>query len=223
MALINAIDLTVSYLIISVITNKVYLDEERNAYLFFSKNEAAAFVMETEDTTVQEGTYKSKEDFLSECYAAGARKVIIHSGTGTKEMVSLGENRVKLDFYNSMLNASVSLLRETKKSKYMIDIAKERFIVPVKINNDDGQVILYGVVRASGANKEDYRYLAFTDLKEFQAWAEKVQGWKPLSVSFDTMIQIGKNHGYMVNPFGNRLVLSYENMVKFRARREALS
>ena len=218
MSLANSIEINRSYLINSVITKRIYLDSERKCFLFFSEFEAKAFIMTHEDTELSDFDFRNKTDVMSDCFAQGANIIQI-TQNGVVENLPLSLNRVKLGFYNGSLNADISLLRQTKRRQHLMALAYEKFIVPIRIKNEPQQEIVYGIVRM--AEDKPYLYLGFSDLVEYQYWADKVDGWKPLMIEFDTMCQIAKDHGFLINPYGNRLVLGYENMLKSNTERQA--
>ena len=214
MPFLQSLELDRSYIIISTATERLYLDEERKAYLFFLKSEAIAFISSHENTKVSKAVFRNQKKLLSVCYGAGAVHLVI-TRNSKEELIALTPNRVEPGFYNTDLNAAICLLKETKEEKYIQDMVKEPFLVPVRIKSDnDTQEIVYGIARHH--DKGSFSFLAFSDLDEYQKWADVVAGWKPLMVPFDVMCQIGKQHGYIINLMGNRLAFPYQLMKKYR-------
>lgn len=215
-SLLKSLSLHKATLIFSSATNQVYVDEDRHCYLFFYECDAEKFIESQElPLTMGEMQYFDEEELLTTCYEQGANIVVISDG-GHTESIHLSKNRVKKSFYNSRLNASISLFKETKNVKYLKEMANCMFIVPIRIKateNQKKQDILYGTVHF-GDN--DFQYIAFTDIKEYSKWAEMVDDWEPLLVSLDVMCQISKSRGYLVNPMGNKLLLPSNVMEKYR-------
>lgn len=207
-ALLQSVEMEKTYMILSGATKEVYLDSERRGYLFFQEEEAAAFRDAHAGTIVSAGEYRKSESLLSYCYQKGALMLSLKRGT-REEDCPLAANRVVPDFYNGDLNACLSLLKETKDMEYLKQAVGEKFLVPVRIRKADAaQEITYATVKFR--EQGTYSFLAFTDRTEYEMWAEKVSGWKPLMINLDIMYQIGNAHGYLINPMGNKLKLSGE-------------
>lgn len=196
----------------SSVTKKIYIDAERKAYLFFSEKEAEQFIFETENTQLGDNTFKTPQDFFSNCYRNGALCVVL-CDNGFKEEAYLSKKEIKKDFYNAMLNAGISLFKETKEQKYLKIISSCMFIIPIRINFEVTPEIVYGVLHTSA---NEYKFIAFSDLEEYDTWAENMSGWQPLLVNFDVMCQISKENGYVINPKGNSLVFPARIMEKYR-------
>lgn len=203
-------------LIKASVTNQVYIDADRKSYVFFYQTDAEKFVTNSEISLIfDEPQYYDINELLTMCYENGTSILVLSDG-GHVESIHLSKNRVKKSFYNSRLNAAVALFKETKDAKYLKEIASCNFVIPIRIktaDNGKNQDILYGTVHFGDT---DFQYIAFTDIKEYNIWAEKVDNWEPLLVTLDVMCQISKSRGYLVNPMGNRLMLPSTIMEKYR-------
>ena len=204
------------FLVYSDVTGTIYLDKERKVYVFFLEERAKLFAAAHTGTRIA-CVKNDHKKLLAKCYALGANYLILQDGQGKSKNIPLSENRVIPGLYNSELNAAISLLKETREQKYIEQVIKNKFLVPAKICQEEhSQKVLYGIIK----KKEDYYFLAFSCIEEYQRWEQKVPGWQALQVNFDVMCQIGKHHGYVINVFGNKLVLPYELMAQYRKQQE---
>ena len=203
--LIRSVILSQIWLIRSSVTKHVYLDIDRQAYAFFEAYQADKFVMANEGTVADPPTYYDGLTLRGRIFSDGGTALILQRGYET-ETVPIGPRNVALGFYRSDLNAWLNLLKETRHEIWLKKLFGEEFLVPVRIQNGNRPRIVYATVHQSGSDA--YMFLAFTTLEEYKMWSEKQPGWSPLCVTTETMWQIGKKHGYLVNPFGNRLTLS---------------
>lgn len=209
---ISSLLINQTYDIKSSITGELYMDENRNSYLFFSERDALIFVQETPNVCLGDRKFRNPEEYFQQCYRYGILTVIISDGD-TQEKWNLNRKNVKLDFYNNTLNAAITLFKETKNPKYLRIVASCYFIVPVRMDFDLSPEIVYGTIHM---NQGEYRFLAFSDLEEYQAWGDEMIGWSPLLVNFDVMCQISKECGYVVNPKGNAVLMPAQVMSKYR-------
>ena len=206
MSLLETLKIETSYLMLSSATQRPYLDENRNAYLFFNKDMADLFANNTGNIDIGDPEYREPVDIMAWCFRNGAKYLILDA-TGKQEKVRLCLQNVKRDYYAHNLTADINLYKETKKHDFLYDMAQYSFVVPARIPDQKIPILSYASVKAGINGKKQEMYLAFTDLDEYKKWEEKVKGWNPLLVRFDFMAQIGKQHGYVINLFGNRLVL----------------
>lgn len=203
--LMHSVRLSQIWLIRSTVTQHIYLDTDRRAYAFFEKYQADKFVTATQETAADPPSFYDEKELRGQIFADGGTSLVLTRGYET-EIVQIGPRNVPLVFYRCDLNAWLNLLKETKQEIWLKKLFCEEFLVPVRIYNGEQPRIVYATVHQGGS--DTYMFLAFTTLDEFNSWAEKQPGWSPLSVTTETMWQIGKKHGYLVNPFGNRLVIS---------------
>lgn len=206
MSLLQTLKIQTSYLVLSAATERPYLDNDRNAYLFFEKDMADLFANTHENIDIGDAVFREPDDTLAYCFRNGAMHLILDAA-GKQENIRLSTQNVRRDYYAHNLTADINLYKETKKHEFLYDMAQYSFVVPARIPDDSRPILSYASVKAGKNGKKQEMYLAFTDLEEYKKWELKVKGWNPLLVRFDFMAQIGRQHGYVVNIFGNRLVL----------------
>ena len=211
--LMRAVQISQIWLIRSSVTNRIYLDTDRRAYAFFEQYQADKYVAENEGTVADPPVFFDDKALRGQIFSDGGTSLVLSRGYDT-ETVKIGPRNVPLKFYRCDLNAWLNLLKETKQEVWLKKLFGEKFLVPARIYTGEKPRIVYATVHQSGS--DSYMFLAFTTLEEYNSWAEKQPGWSPLSVTTETMWQIGKKHGYLVNPFGNRLILSGQLLQKGR-------
>lgn len=204
-SLMHAVHLSQILLIRSTVTKHIYLDTSRKAYAFFESYQADKFVASTEGTAADPPAFFDEKELRGQIFSDGGTSLVLSRGYET-QLIPIGPRNVPLDFYRCDLNAWLNLLKETRQEIWLKKLFHEEFLVPVRIYNGDSPRIVYATARQAQA--ESYMFLAFTTLEEYNLWANKQPGWSPLSVTTGTMWQIGKKHGFLVNPFGNHIVLS---------------
>lgn len=210
--ILETIKLNKAYEIKSPITGRLYLDAERRSYIFLNSMDAKAFIVENTDTEIADPVYHDPAVFLETCYKNGTSCLVVNDGQKKSE-IPLAKGVVSPGYYNSELNAWLTLFKATKNPMYLEKIAHSYFVIPIRVKFSLTQEIVY----PTGRPKEgDYFYIAFSDLDEYNQWAQKVAGWDPLVVNFDVMCQISKEHGFMVNPLGNQIMLPAKIMEKYR-------
>lgn len=214
--LIKSIKFCHSYLI-TTDSGYAYLDDDFCAYLFFNLEEATVFIKSnTQPTRIQNEKFRDEQELLIHCYLSGANKIKVSQKT-KHQIVLINETTLPLGFYNNSLNGNLALFIASKKKIYLQKMTEEKFIVPIRIKNNSAQEITYGVVKLN-RDSDNFHYLAFTNLKEYEKWAAKAEGWQPLLVTYDIMCQISGERGYIINLFGNRLSLPYKLMEQFREK-----
>ena len=198
-----------AYIIMSSKTGYPYLGDGNESYVFTRARDAKLFVEKTPDTIAEGPKYFKISDLMSQCYAAGADRISLYVGS-KNEVFPLTENLVERAYYNHTLNRVYAKLKQTKHKKSLKYFAKERFILPAKIDNENNSVsILYAVAQIEDGT---FLYVAFTDLDEYNIWASHVHGWSPLEVDYKTLWRIAKHHGALINLYGSRFVLKREYM-----------
>ena len=151
---------------------------------------------------------------IAKGYGCGAERLAIRVN-GETETVVLDAQRLQLRPYNHKLNGTIAHLKQTKKRGYLEKLAECSFIVPVRIRNSASVQMSYGIVRHK-VDSIGQMYLAFSTLDEFTLWRADKEEWDPLAMSFDELYRIAKKDGVMLNPEGNRLILTPEMMSVIR-------
>jgi hypothetical protein len=197
-----------SYLIGCEITKRPYIDEDRKAYMFRNLSRAELFCSGLSKTRPIDMTDCNDKMIYSECYAAGAVTVICEDGIRKTE-IELKKEDLQRRYYNNRLNADIALLARTKKTQYLKDMANCTFLVPMRTINSPNVYMLYATV---GNKKGMYSYIAFSDLESFTRWSERVSGWQPLRVDCGGLRQIGRKHGFVVNPLEAAMLLKTDRI-----------
>jgi len=198
-----------TYLLQSIDTGRTYLSERREGYLFRLKSDAVSFSGRMARTCVADISRMSMREICSMCYADGAETLWVSGLTGRNpRCLKLKDTELARRYYNGHLTADISRLLTTHRMLYLADMANCHFLVPVRIRGGPSPVIDYASVQPRGRSDGAFRYLAFTDLAAFDAWAEAVPGWEPLQVTAAGLVRIGGSHGFLIDPFGCRFVLT---------------
>ena len=200
------------YVIYSERTGLPYIDSKRRSILFDTEEKAEVFVENNGKVYMQEAADGLKHT-LSECYAAGAKAVRYTSGDDSIRQEAIQEDRLERRFYNGGANANIALYAHTRDTKYLGRLQKNKFIVPIKITNHPEVSVVYSTVSAGG---RPYLYLAFTDLSEYRKWGEGKDEWMPLMVDFNAMKRIGRKHGFLINVYGMKFVMTANMFRKIR-------
>lgn len=198
------------HLIYSSITKSLFISENRTAIIFLDIKDAEKY----RDTNKNIYIYvdkRPKKAVYSDCYAAGALSIKLTWSEGKEQMIPLQEDLLERRFYNGKANADIARYLYTKDPACLISMSEDRFIVPIKITNQPYVKAVYLTVydrnnRSEGS--QDFYYLAFTDLKEYEKWGKEKEEWKPLMVDFESLARIGKNHGFIINLMGTRFLLN---------------
>ena len=199
------------YPIISTRTGHVYISEDAICFAFLNEKDAAAF-SEKESKRLK---YPIKPDaprkyeltdLLAKCYAAGGRSLIL-ADKDKKEEFPINVHQLPSAYYNNQGNFRLDRIKTTKKESELHGIERCRFLVPCMVDNEHLEVY-YCTARIPGMR--DYVYTAFTDLDEYRVWAVHNPRWSPLELGFAAMMDIGKNHGFIINPAGNKFLFTKE-------------
>lgn len=207
MITINSIEAKSFYIILSILSQKAYLDKERKSFVFFQKREAEEFVNGKKNTKYEECSAIKKEEFVSQLYHTGTDNLVI-TDRGSRKEFPLNEVGIKPDIYTHELSGNVNLFLQTKEMDYIKSFDSFRFFIPIKARNlQTGPEIKYATARTHGSANEEFWYLLFTDRLELEKWKEKAPDWEAIQISFDSVCQIGSKHGFLVNPMGKKFLL----------------
>lgn len=209
----TAVSKNKKFLIMSKLTKLAYIDELRRAFLFDNKKIAEEFVKITAGTYVDDKSRQPTKAICSYCYASGADTIIILANK-KKEVRALKERHLDKHYYNCRLSADITRLVHTQDVKYLKDFAECKFIVPIRITNTETVSIAYATVTKS-SRSNNYLYLAFTDLYEYEKWIRKIPDpglWKPLQVDAAGLKRIGKDHGFIFNIYGGKNILKNKDL-----------
>ena len=193
-------------------TGRPYIDTARNAYIFLKEEEAINFKQAHEGIEIEGPRYYKYNDICSTCFSAGAVFIKVRGISNNREENIELTKIEKRKYYNSELNKNLNLLHETKKKEYLLDIINNVFIVPVKINNESNSDI---IIEYSQATIKGIPYfLAFSDVDEYTLWSSKVEGYKPLEISYRELVNLCHGDDCIINLFGSRYILTQEKIAK---------
>lgn len=193
-----------TYLIINDITGRPYIDERRHAYAFYSMDAAEDFADKVGRAHVGQAVNGIGLTEMSDCFAAGAQ-VLVERGGGEETHHTLQEEGLLRRHYNNELSADVARYIRTRQHDYIVSMGSCRFLVPVKIRNHPQMSVEYATANIQGMQ---FKYLAFTDLEEYEKWSRKNEGWSPLEVKASGLSRIGKKHGFLLDACGAKLLIS---------------
>ena len=200
------------YLVIFEKTKQPFVTEDGDVFVFLTEEDSREFLKTNPGTTLQGPQYFAIEDLSSLCYGAGGTKIRVKvPGKNQERIEDLTKMPIK-KYYNFKLNQALNLLHETKKKKYLYEMSDKKFIVPIKINTGKDIVIEYGIAR-SGDKKF---FLAFSNLDEFDNWSKLAEGYSPIEISYDELVELCGSDDCVLNVAGTRYMLSQDKMNTIR-------
>ncbi|RXS72566.1 SseB family protein [Blautia faecicola] len=196
------------FILESTKTNQPFLTQNGECLLFLDPKEATEMAKQYENVRVSDPKFYKIAEFYALCYAAGASSVVLGVGE-KKENFLLDEKRnLPHRFYNHAMVKTVALLKQYGDVAYLWRLASCQFIIPVKIKEESESVrISYGAVRHM-VETSSLLFLAFSNLEEFNLWNTSRGEWKPVLLSFRDFRKICGEHGFFLNPAGNRLIIT---------------
>ena len=204
---VNLLTLTEYYLVSSTITDKPYIDEALNCYLFTKKSDAEAFSGELKDTKVLDAkTYRLQ--FITELYGYGVKNIRVMTRESKFSNIPVEKADAAKQYANPETCRNLILLKQTLKKKYAKALKKGMFIAPILI--DPRFEKRYPELHYSYATFDgnDRYYVLFTTLKEFEKWnAEQPQDWKPVEMQLYKVGRIRKNNSVLINPLSDKVIL----------------
>ena len=191
------------YLIESALSNKPYIDTERTSYAFTNADDAENYAEGIEDVRVKSPQKYTSFDLCSLCYAAGADAIMIDL---EQKLIITRQMRAQHP-YNHTLNGELALIKQTGDKQHLLNMKRCVFLVPVRIEHRPSVKIKYGIAKHK-QNTVPPLYLAFSDLDEYRVWASENHDWDPIKVDFAALYRIASRRGVMINPTGNRIVIT---------------
>ena len=205
-------------LIIDKKLNKPYINEDRESFLYLDGKIAKLMNSKNDSVDFLDVLDKSFLDIKSVCLLSGAKTLIITGDNSNDVKVeNLIKEELKPIYYNSKLSANITNLLNTKKEKYLLDFKNCNFIVPVVIKDDEKQSISYV---AGNTKNNSFLYVAFSDLVEYNKWCNSFPNTQPLEVDSVSLKRIGKDHGFIFNPSGNKFVLNVDMLKRIPSLEE---
>lgn len=212
------IDINPVYLITYKTTGKPYIDEERTAHAFLRRTDAEIYLEEKDELArqfgeVTDGRHYRYDEFTGICYSSGAEKIYLQAGT---ELLNITIGKLPpTRYFNPKLAGTLNLLLTTRKKKYLYELYKRKFIVPIRI--DRGIVINYGIARI----QDREFFLVFSETDEYGIWASNVEGFEPLELTFKEIQSLSLERDIIINITGSRFLLDKKKIDKIIAEAEA--
>lgn len=208
----NTLELNKAALVVFEKTSSPYITPDGDAFVYLREEDFREFSKKHPGSVLSDFKKYDVEELCKRCYGAGALRIrVIMSGGKNERCEDLLRNPIK-GYVNHSLNYNINLLRETKKKEYLYELYKEKFIVPIKIQNDPVLTIEYSIAQV---NEISY-FLAFTSLEEFDLWKSKVGGYEALEVKYDEMIELSDGDDIILNVYGARYILDKDKIQKIK-------
>lgn len=206
MAKPNVLEINKIYILESTKTNHPYITPDGACLVFPHEADAKAAHEATPDTRLGAPNFYKMDDLCYLCYAAGANAVRIQIKDKIEELV------LHKEFANHApcgheLNRTIAKVKHTKTRQALSGFAFCEYIVPVKVREEGEIKITYAVVKHQ-VKDLGMLYIAFSSLDEFTIWQSEHPEWSPIKVSFAGLRRIGGKSGVMINPSGNRMILT---------------
>lgn len=220
---INVLTLSKFYQIFSDSTKRLYIDKNFRCYLFEAEREAKQFCEKIEGTyyNTDSSSYIKQSPFVSLCYSLGIDTIRVKSVKREKYVdIKITKEDARHQFYNGETEKNILRLKQTKKSKYLKELADSFFISPVMIDKrEEGQypIIHYSYAMIPGGN---VYYLLFTTLQEFDKWNDTQNKiYSPNKTTLQDLNRIRNNHPVLINPSSDQLILT-DKQIKSITRSE---
>lgn len=200
-------DINKLYVLESTQTNAPYVDESGASHIFIHKEDAKKDAENYENVRISDPKFYTMDVMGKLCYSAGADAFSILID-GKSETIPIREQDLEIAYYNHALNRTLALIKQHKLQKDLCGITFCDFLVPVQVRQDDNDIqIVYCVAKHTQADIETL-YLAFSNLNEFAIWSMDNPGWEVIRSDYQKLRGICGKHGFMINPSGNRLIVS---------------
>lgn len=208
----NLLTLNKYFQIFSSDTKRLYIDKNFRCYLFQSDLEAKQFCDQLEGTYFNSNSpsYVKQGPFISQCYGLGIEQIRIKTVKNEKYIdITVDKKDAKRQFYNPVTMRNILRLKQTKKNKYLKELAETLFISPILIDKrEEGQYPVihysYGLLKDGSIN-----YLLFTTLQEFEKWNDtQKQNFWPNQTSLQELNKIRNNNPVLINPLSDQLILT---------------
>lgn len=205
---INKLTLKEMHLINSTLTKRPFLDERDNCYMFELMREASDFVKDHPGTEYGKAQFH-RQIVCNDLYAIGAKHIVIKHANATAVSVEIDKNSVKKQFYNVPASRLVALIKQTKKKKYLLELNNQTFYMPILIDVRVPKHYPHLHYSYATFNGDDYNYLLFTTLQEFDKWNEAQDNkWKALETTLVKFDSIRKGKSIYINPLYEQLILT---------------
>ena len=212
--LINLLTIDPYFLVMSKATKKPYIDANYSCYMFSSKREANGFVGVMEGTYIDDKAKNYTKDICSLLYSYGVSCIHIKTAKNDDFVdIPVEQEDIRKQYYNGFLNSRICRLKQTRKAKYLREMYKAKFIVPILIDKRKrGQYPSLHYCYALMGDKNPL-YVLFSTLREFDEWNKtQKETWEPLELYMDEFQKIRDNHAVVINPMSDMLILTDEQV-----------
>lgn len=203
------------YLILSVKTKQAYIDKNGAGYLFAIKKEALDFAGSMQPKVYVSETSKNitQNKDIKSFVCLGMRTLLIkRRDKDSPDKIELGKGDIKRGYYNTDLEFNITRLRETSLLKYLLDMKKNTFLVPVYLQERKSKEypkLFY--CHAIFSDKKE-AIVAFSMMEEFNDWNKdqiknKGREFFPLEVSATRLLKAANGADVIINPLSDKLYL----------------
>ena len=203
-----------NYILMSDITNEIYIDEQFNCHIFDKKSKAELFIKEHSLKSVKPilNNHKKPKEFCELLYSMGFR-MIKYTRKDVLTEIGVEKPALQIGYHNAYASGVTLRLLQTGEKKYLRGLYNAKFFTPVSISDrDKGKHpnIIYNCASLKNSKKN---YLLFTTLSEFEEWNKsQKQDWKPLKMSIMEFERIRNNYPIILNPLSSKIVLKNEHI-----------
>lgn len=215
----NGFEVNKIFILESTKTSRPYLDENGSCYVFIDERLAEEKKKEFPDTMLTQPRYYKMPELCEICYSAGADSMLLCTKK-SMEKFPLIEARLEGGPYSHRLNKAIALLKQTKKIKYLYELAQCQYFVPAKVEQKDDVQIFYSIARHSMADLGTM-YVVFSTKPEFDIWQQDNPGWSLIKVNYASLKNICGDNDIIINPMGNQMILRKKHILEIEKNRAA--
>lgn len=196
-------------------TNKPYLDNNFNCYLFALIDDAKNFTEKNKDTYYENPMNLTERIFINTFYSYGIKNIYVKQAHKEPIKIPL-ENDPDTEklFFNTNLNRNLLRLKQTGEKKYLRNIKDELVYLPINIEARNKAEYTNLKYSYSLFNKIKH-FVIFSSIQEFDEWNNTQNNiFKPLKISFNNISRIRKKNSVIINPLSEKITLSDEQIKK---------
>lgn len=211
----NIIELKEYYIVKSSKTNKPYLDEYFNCYLYETTFEFDDFSKKFTDTYIEtKPEHLTPATYMIEFYSYGINNIIVKQANKKEIKIPLeNDPDIKKQYYNRETNRNLLRLKQTGEKRYLRELKDKDFFVPLYI--EERNPMEYTQIKYSYAyfDKTSKYYLLFSTLQEFNNWNnEQNKKYQPLKMTLNSFEKIRKKNELLINPQTDKILLLNEQI-----------
>lgn len=202
------------YIIYSSITKRIYLSEDYECFAFETKSDIQNYIellQESGKKTYFCESVEMNEKKISEIIEQGARTLVVQF-RGKDDFFDIklsGMTTRRKTYTNGMLQGFICLLKQTKKAKYLRNMRKAKFIMPILLDErKDKEFPSFHYVYATMGKGVQY-YVLFSTLYEFEEWNKRQKKkWQCIEIIMEDFDKVRQDNAIIINPLSDALVLS---------------